>query len=260
MAAAFGFNFDWASAGAVGVNALGGVGTLLGTLGTRAIQDANADAANLVRGANNELRRANLTLAQTMRIINNQRIARAMSDQADAVTSTGIRAQDAFKAGRLDAGLRETEQLGAQAAQAAASGTYGGSVDAVRATLQLRNARLQEAAEAQGAVGQYDLIRQRAGIIERGIQSQDLRPMSAGLDFSVNQGASGSGFGLVGSLLAGLVDTDEKRATLNTFLGSIQRASAPATGPAPGTLGSGSFDTGDNFYSYPGSVLNINPT
>lgn len=255
MASAFGFNFDAASAGAVGFNALGGVSSLLGTLGTRAVQNANADAANIVRGANNELRRANLSLAQTMRFINNQRIARATSAQADAVTTSSIRAQNSFQAGRLDAGLRETEQLGAQAAQAAASGVGGGSIDAVRATLQLRNARLQEAAMQQGEAQQYEFIRQRAGIIEKGIQSQDLRPMSAGLDFSVNQGASGSGFGLVGSLLTGLVDTDEKRATLNTFLGSIQRTPAPA----PGTLGSGSFDSGDNFYSFPGSRLNIDP-
>lgn len=252
MASAFGFNFDSASAQAVGLNALSGASALLGAFGTRAIQNANADAQNIVRGANNELRRANFSLAATMRQINNQRIARAASDQADAVTTTSIRAQNAFQAGRLDAGLREAEQLGAQAAQAAASGVGGGSVDAVRATLQLRNARLQEAAMQQGDAQQYDLIRQRAGIIEKGIQSTDLRPMSMGLDFSQSQGATGSGFSLIGNLLGGLVDTDAKKATLNTFLGSVQRT-------AP-TVDYGYVD-GVPFYSppAPNPALTIKP-
>lgn len=259
MASAFGFNFDGASAASSGLGLVGALGSTIGAFGAASVADANADAQNRVRQANNIVRRENQSLAQYVQDLNNRRRAEAASEQLDGVQTRAIRAQDAFRAGRLDAGLRESEQLGAQAAQAAASGTYGGSVDAVRSTLQLRNARLQEVAESGQEQSQYEFVRQQAGIVERGITSADLRPITAGYDFNVAQGDTSNIFtNLTESLVSNLLKTPEQRATLNTFLGSIQReAPAAAYTPTSGALGTGTYGLADDFFNYPGSTTTL---
>lgn len=246
MASAFGFDFSGAAASGVGLGVAQGLGSFLIASGNRALSQANADARNIVRGGQNEQRIAESRLSAVVREINNRRRLTAAGEQADAVTNTAIRAQEAFTAGQLEQGLRLSESLGAAAAQAAASGVGGSSVEAINALTEGRAARLQQAQEQSQGRQQYDLYKQRAGVLERGVQSLDFSPLTANIDYGRDQGSAGGGFGsLVGSLMGNLIGTEDQRKTLQTFLGSIAPTSQ-GVGSQPGfqDLGSGFSSVG----------------
>lgn len=229
MASAFGFNYSGSAGASVGMNAAQGVAQFIIASGQRDLAQANADARNIVRAGQNEQRIAESKLSAVIRGINNRRRLESMADGADAVLNTALRAQEAFTQGQFEQGLRLSEVLGAASAQAGAAGMGGSSVDAIGDATQGRAARLQQAQEEAQGDQQYDLYKQRAGVIEQGIQSLDMTPITANLDYGRDLGPAGSPFGdLVGNLVGNLIGTKEQRDTLNTFMGSISKQTVPA--------------------------------
>lgn len=220
MADAFGFQFSAAGATQIGGAIAQSYFQNSIARSQRRVEQANAEARNTVRGGQNVQRVAESNLSALVRQINNQRRLDATGEQAEAIGSTAIRAQQAFTSGQFEQALRLSESLGAASAQAAAAGVGGSTVEAVNSLLAGRAARLEQAqAEAQGQ-GQYDLYRQRAGILEAGVQSLDFSPLTTNIDRGVDTAATGSG-SFVGNLINNLVGTEAQRKTLQTFLGSI---------------------------------------
>lgn len=246
MASAFGFDFSSAAAGGVGLNVAQGIGSFLISRGARSVAQANADARNIVRGGQNEQRIAESKLSALVRSINNRRRLTAAGEQADAVTNTALRAQEAFTAGQVEQGLRLSESLGAAQAQAAASGMGGSSVEALNGLLAGKAARLEQAQVQAQERSQYDLYKQRAGVLEAGVQSLDFSPIVANLDRGVDMAPASSAFGsLIGNLIGNLASTEDQRKTLNAFLGSVSRQ-PQGVGSQPGfqDLGSGFSSVG----------------
>lgn len=223
MASAFGFDFSGAAAGQVGLGVAGAITSFGAASGRRAVASANAEAANIVRAAQNTQRIAQNNLALTVRRINNDRRLAYASKAQDTSTQTILRAQEAFAAGRIEQGLRQAEQLGAGVARAAAAGVGGSSVLAYQQALEGKQARLEQFQEENFADSQEDMFRQRADIFERGLQSVDFSPTTTTLDRSNNVGPGGSVFGdLLGAMTGALIGNEQQRSTLNTLLGSIK--------------------------------------
>lgn len=232
MASLFGFTFDAASAGDLLFRGIGALGAAGSASAKRRVQQAQADAENAIRDANNKIRASESALSATIRSINNKNILRQSGEQANALAATAARSAEAFSAGRFERGLREQEALGAVVAQSAARGTLGASADAVGAVTALRAARLEQLAQEQQDTAQYDLLVQRTGLVERGIQSVDTRPVAFSQDLARNFGpASTGGSGTLNSLLGVLLDKDS-RSSINTFLGSFGREAPAPLSPA----------------------------
>lgn len=255
MAEVFGFQFDGASAASIGGSIAQSYFQNSIARSQRRVEQANAEARNTVRQGQNIQRVAESNLSALVRQLNNQRRQASTGEQIEAVGSTAIRAQEAFVSGQFEQGLRLSESLGAAAAQAAASGVGGSTVEAINSLVAGRAARLEQAqVEAQGR-NQYDLYRQRAGILEAGIQSLDFSPLVANIDRGVDTAATGSS-SFIGSLIGNLVGTDAQRKTLQTFLGSVSPAPQGVGSPPPfQALGSGfsnvGFVDGAQFFTQP---------
>lgn len=195
--------FNWAAAADVGLGLAGGLASMWTSSANNKVAAANADAQNIVRKAQNQERAARTGLAATVRSINNQRTLTAAGDAQRAVTETLLRTADDFTNNRVEAGIRDMEQLGAVYARAASAGVGGGSVQALAYSIALSQARQEERDINQFGQVSYDLLMQRAGMARTAVESLDLSNDSAGLDYSVSTGKVSSG-GDWTSLVTGL--------------------------------------------------------
>lgn len=130
-----------------GINALMGLGNgYLAKEQVKAqnvINAADAYAANLMRGANNELAAKRTSLARYVQTEQNKKIMDAAGDVAEANTVNYLRSRDDLDNADVESQIRFMEQAGSQAAAAAASGLTGGAADLVAGTLALREGRRQ---------------------------------------------------------------------------------------------------------------------
>lgn len=114
------------------------------------INAADTYAANLMRGANNELAAKRTSLARYVQTEQNKKVMDAAGEVAETNTINYLRSRDDLDNTDFESQIRFMEQAGAQAAAAAASGLVGGAADMVAGTLALREARRQ---------GQTDKVR-----------------------------------------------------------------------------------------------------
>lgn len=244
--------FSWAAAADVGLGVAGALGSWATASANRRITKANADAANLVRTAQNKQKAANVTLAATARGLATKA---ALTNAGEAVNSGSelfARTQEAWTRGDFERGLRNMEELGAYAARAAASGMGGASVDAVSRTIQLQHARLEERSDERNAETLYELNKQRTGIMPAAVSRLDVSPLTGNFDYSQNIAPSGSGSGLIPSLIEGLLS---KPKSLQVALDSIERRDERAPG-----LTTGDFSRADReLYqrTYADTTINI---
>lgn len=201
--------FAWAD---LGLRAFGAL-----TSGSNA--RAAARAQREVIAAQNQQRLAEAGLDAYIRQLNNQRRMQAFEGEDTALVTNAVRAREAFSSGQFEQGLRFSEQQGALAARAAASGVGGASVDAVAQTLDLQQARLEQQQLEGFEQSQYDTLVQRAGLAQSAITGLDSSITRVNLD---NRNPRGPG--TIASLVSGLggilMDKDG-RASLQVALGSL---------------------------------------
>lgn len=147
---------------------------------------AEADAANLVRGAKNEAAAAQTGLAYFMQTENNRRRLNAAAKTLEAGVSNMQRMQESFTTGSIEHQLASAEAGGAYAAHAAMSGTSGNAVDVIDMTMQLKNARANQARMKAQGQATYDTMAQLTGIIPQTVAGLDLNYVNAGMDYSTN--------------------------------------------------------------------------
>lgn len=165
------------------------------------VNEANAWANNLVRGANNQLSAARGSLARNVQSINNQRTLDNMGSNIEAATINYRRARDSALQDDFEAQLAQAEQAGAQAAAGALSGLTGGVVDIVAGTTALRKQRIQQRSDEAMRQGDWDAERRLKQIAQAGFdnldQSEITDNIDQSIDVAVKQSTSTSIFGAV---------------------------------------------------------------
>ena len=150
------------------------------------VNNANADANNLVRVGNNQLAAAQAALGNTQRSIGNQNKLNAAGSQLDAQAQNFARLQDQMTRGGLEDSLRASEQMGALHAQQAASGTGGASAAMMHATLALSVARKNTTTANNQQYQTYDMQQQRMGLIQNTVASLDEGQTFAPIDYNTD--------------------------------------------------------------------------
>lgn len=226
--------FSWAAAADVA----GGIGSAISAWGTasanRIVRKANAEAEEVVRGAQNTQRAANLSLAATMRT---QAYRATLTNAGEAFNGAGemiARTQEAFTRHNFEQGLKGLEQTGGFAARAAAAGVGGASIRAVSYSVSLQQQRFMERELERQDETMYEMVKQRTGIMPAAISRLDVSPLTANLDHTPTFQPTGSDAGdLLGALVQGF---SGKTKSLQVMLDSIGTGDErPAQQVAPTT-------------------------
>ncbi len=149
------------------------------------IDAANAEAANINRDSQNRVSAAASSLKSYATSINNQRQGTAVGAKINALTMNVARAMDQMSQGSTQQSLQAAEQLGAITAQAAASGTGGGSIDLVKSTLGLRRALQHNNLQRTIKMTQHDYKDRTQAAISELSQSFDPSTSVAAMDYGV---------------------------------------------------------------------------
>lgn len=150
------------------------------------IDEANVAASNMLRAGENEKRAANLSLANMMQSLNNQRAMRAGGEQLTTMAVNYQRMLDTANKGRFAEQIQASEQMGKLVAQAAWSGVGGSSSSAVERTLRLRQSIMDQQRTAQLKQAGSD-FRTQFGQVQRGIaEGLDYRYQLAGMDYATD--------------------------------------------------------------------------
>lgn len=152
------------------------------------INKANADAANLVRGARNELVVAKGRVARANQAENNKRTLTQGGRTAEAAAINYRRVRDSSITEDFEGQIRMAEQAGAAIASQALAGVGGSVVDMVNGTTALRNARLQYAQKQRMKAADYDAAQAQTDIKRATIQSLDDSSIIDDLDYNVDLG------------------------------------------------------------------------
>lgn len=203
---------------------------------TNKINEANAYASNLVRGANNELAAKRGSLARYTQSVNNQRVLENMGGQAEAAQINYRRARDSATQDSFEQQIAFAEQAGAQAAAGALSGLTGGVADIVAGTTALRKARTDARVAAATKAMDFDSAQRVKNIMQAGWDSLDHSEVTDALDYSTDvavKQASG------GNLFADILGQQDPR-TLANVSSNLFSKSYDAFADRAGPAGSGS--------------------
>ncbi len=226
------------------------------TASTNLVNQANADAANSLRSANNSFAAAQATLQNTLRSIGNQEKMRVFGQQYNALETNQIRMLDGMVRGKLSARLKGAAALGALRADAAARGVGGTSSELMRSVLSLQTGAAITTATDNERYVQYDALLQKQGLIRTAVNSQDQGQSLPNLDYGISiaptvfnpitsldyQG------GAMGRAVSGWLG-GQGVSTLSKMLGSLggkEKSNFVRTGPAVSQvdLGGGKYFTG----------------
>lgn len=152
------------------------------------INKANADAANVVRGARNELTVVKGRMARANQAENNRRTLYQGGRAAEAAAINYRRMRDSATTEDFEGQIRMAEQAGAAIASQAMAGVGGSVVDVVNGTTALRNARIQQAQKQRMKAADYDAGQAQSDIKRATIQSLDDSSIVDDLDYNVDLG------------------------------------------------------------------------
>ena len=150
------------------------------------INKANAEAANLVRGARNELVVAKGRQARANQAENNNRTLYQGGRAVEAAAINYRRMRDSAITEDFEGQIRLAEQAGAAVASQAMAGAGGSVVDVVNGTTALRNSRIQQAQAVRRKAADYDASQNMADIRRATIQSLDGSSIIDDLDYNVD--------------------------------------------------------------------------
>jgi hypothetical protein len=150
------------------------------------INAANTAAANLMRGANNELIASRNSLNRYVQNVNNQRVAESAGAELEAATINYRRARDGQIEDDFESQIAFAEQAGAQAAMGGASGLTGGVVDIVNSTTALRQMRAVQRRLTAVKQVDYDAVQERADNYRSGLEAMDQTGIVDDIDYSID--------------------------------------------------------------------------
>lgn len=147
-------------------------------------EQAKIDAARITQKSGNERRGAETALQNFSATMAN---ARRLDAAGSAVTDNAAnitRLQDAATVGKVNSRLAAAEALGAAAANAAAAGVGGSSVEAYNQTVRLQTAIQEQSAEAALRAQGYAMTEQSGNAIKTAVAGMDNNIYRANLDYT----------------------------------------------------------------------------
>lgn len=150
------------------------------------INRANAEAANLVRGARNELTVVRGRQARANQAENNNRTLYQGGRAVEAAAINYRRMRDSAITDDFESQIRLAEQAGASVDSQAMAGAGGSVVDMVNGTTALRNSRIQQAQSERMKAADYDASQNVKDIQRATLQSLDRSSIIDELDYNVD--------------------------------------------------------------------------
>lgn len=150
------------------------------------ISQVNAQAGNSVRVAKNAAVAASNTLARWVQSVSNNRRLDQGGDAIEANAVNYRRASDAGLTHSFSSSIRDSEQAGVQAAQAAASGVDGNVVDMINTSVALRNSIVKQGIEDSGNYADYDAAQRAGNIMHQMVGGLDNSVVLDSLDYNVD--------------------------------------------------------------------------
>lgn len=157
------------------------------TANTGAENTVNAQTVasnNAIRLAQNAVSAANASASNMQRSIGNQVKLTKLGQQSNTMEENIARTADATVRGSISARLTAATQLGALSAQAAAAGTGGGSVEALKSALNIQQTNADEQRTTQATQQSYDAIMQRNGMQSQRYLALDLGQSVANINYA----------------------------------------------------------------------------
>jgi hypothetical protein len=150
------------------------------------VNQANADAANLMRGASNEFSAAQTSLQNVLRTLGNQQKMYVYGQQYNAAEENAGRVMDSMVDGKLSAQLKGAATLGALRAQSAANGTGGSSTDIMRSIAALAQGAAETSAQDNQKYVQFDTLLRKQGLLRSAASSLDYGQTLPTMDYGIN--------------------------------------------------------------------------
>jgi hypothetical protein len=148
------------------------------------INEANAANGNKVRGASNAFAAAKGALARYMQSVSNNNRLAAGGEALEANLVNARRREDVLQGAGFEAQVRNTEQMGAQAAAAAFAGVGGGVADMVSASTRLMQQRASRQALTATDQRLYDTSRRAYAIQSQTVRGLDSSMILDSLDYT----------------------------------------------------------------------------
>lgn len=153
---------------------------------TNTVNQANADAANLMRDANNAFSAAQGSLQNVLRTLGNQQKMYVYGQQYNAGEENEVRVMDSMVRGKLSAQLKGAATLGALRAEAAAKGTGGSSADIMRSVAALAQGAAETSTQDNQKYVQFDTLLQKQGLLRSAANSLDFGQTLPNMNYGVN--------------------------------------------------------------------------
>lgn len=161
--------------------------------GTARAQNILIDAQNqadlALNEANNRLTAINASFQRVVQSLNNQRQLKAAGEAYNASSSNITRMVDDFTRGGITRQLQASEEMGAVAAQAAATGTGGATQDLIARTAAFQVAVTEQVVSRAQGLAAYDAHTAKASIMSSALEGMDMSPVMETINYLVPQRA-----------------------------------------------------------------------
>lgn len=148
---------------------------------------SEARISNLMRKANNELAAAKGQYTRYQQARSNRAVAKAAESGRDALMTNYLRASADASLGAFDQRIQAAEEAGSLAAQVAASGMGGSTIDMMNATVALRQDRIAEAADRIGIQARSDVNAELKNFLPSMLMSLDETVYADDLNLAATQ-------------------------------------------------------------------------
>lgn len=221
------------------MSALGAIGGGQSAKANARAQIATTKGQIEVAKANQHAANAQAGLANFMTAFNNGRQLKQLGKALAAQQANAANAKDSFAGNRLESSIRNSEQLGAMAANMGASGSAGASFDAIESSARLRNARVKADEDAGLKQLNYNSAQERLGLLDNGLMGLDLTVNGGGVETS--QAVPVGGGTNYASAIANSGIIDQIGTIAKSWGSSTPSGTANLTGGGLGLTTSGSY-------------------
>lgn len=176
----------WMAAVGAGFGLLNGAATRAEARANNRLSAVNAEVGNRLRVEKNAAAAAESSLARWSQSVSNNRRLDRGGDALEANAVNYRRGSDAAIKQGFSASIRDAEQQGVMAAQAAVSGVDGNVVDAVNTSVALRNSIVNQGIADMNAYRDYDASRRAGNIMSQMVGGLDNSIIMDNFDYNID--------------------------------------------------------------------------
>lgn len=150
------------------------------------LSHVRAGASNKVRDASNAFSLARFTQAAQLQAMSNKRVTQDLGEALTAANVNYARQKDVLAKSSFEDSIAEAEELGRQAAEAAAFGIGGDAVDVISGTTALKQARAEEDATRMRDQFDSDFSAAKGNMVLQAMTGLDNSTIFADLDYGID--------------------------------------------------------------------------